>query len=418
MVENTNKKKILVLSDHALSTSGVGTQTRHLIEGLIKKGCWSFRQLGAAMKHTSYDVITVNDDFIIKPVDGFGTKEQIRLILATEKPDGILIFTDPRFFIWFFEIEDEVRQVCPIFYWHVWDNKPYPSFNNPYYDSCDLINCHSYHTYTQLLEHYPEKTNFIPHALPSDLFYELPLSEKNSLRTQFFGEGAEDYFVGFWMNRNAKRKRPGDLLVAWSLFLEKLKKKDKKQKAKLIMHTDPFDPEGPNLVKIVELLNLKDTVVFSNQRVGFNEINILHNIADFTINISFAEGFGLSTLEAMQTGTPIIAPKTGGQTRQVVDYRDLSENGFALPIEFQSLVGSQSVPYIYEDYVSSKTIAEKIYKMYKLGPDGRKKLGKKAKEYVDSEFNYQKTIDLWHNTMNDTMEKFKKNKRKFMWSSI
>ena len=240
MVENTNKKKILVLSDHALSTSGVGTQTRHLIEGLIKKGCWSFRQLGAAMKHTSYDVITVNDDFIIKPVDGFGTKEQIRLILATEKPDGILIFTDPRFFIWFFEIEDEVRQVCPIFYWHVWDNKPYPSFNNPYYDSCDLINCHSYHTYTQLLEHYPEKTNFIPHALPSDLFYELPLSEKNSLRTQFFGEGAEDYFVGFWMNRNAKRKRPGDLLVAWSLFLEKLKKKDKKQKAKLIMHTDPF----------------------------------------------------------------------------------------------------------------------------------------------------------------------------------
>ena len=38
------KKKILVLSDHALSTSGVGTQTRHLINGLIKKGIWTFRQ--------------------------------------------------------------------------------------------------------------------------------------------------------------------------------------------------------------------------------------------------------------------------------------------------------------------------------------------------------------------------------------
>ncbi len=32
-----SKKKIVVLSDHALSTSGVGVQTRHLINGLIKK---------------------------------------------------------------------------------------------------------------------------------------------------------------------------------------------------------------------------------------------------------------------------------------------------------------------------------------------------------------------------------------------
>ena len=31
------KKKILVLSDHALSTSGVGTQTRHLINGIDRK---------------------------------------------------------------------------------------------------------------------------------------------------------------------------------------------------------------------------------------------------------------------------------------------------------------------------------------------------------------------------------------------
>jgi len=32
-----SKKKVLVLSDHALSTSGVGTQTRHLIMGLLEK---------------------------------------------------------------------------------------------------------------------------------------------------------------------------------------------------------------------------------------------------------------------------------------------------------------------------------------------------------------------------------------------
>ena len=81
------KLKVLVLSDHALSTSGVGTQTRHLLTSLIEKGCWSFRQFGAALKHSDYRTIVVNDDFIIKPIDGFGNPEMLRVALATEKPD-------------------------------------------------------------------------------------------------------------------------------------------------------------------------------------------------------------------------------------------------------------------------------------------------------------------------------------------
>ena len=112
----TTKKKILVLSDHALSTSGVGIQTRHLIEGLLSKypGEWTFRQFGAAMKHSEYNTVVVNEDFIIKPIDGFGNPDLIRMTLATECPDILLIFTDPRFFTWLWEMEDEIHQVCPI----------------------------------------------------------------------------------------------------------------------------------------------------------------------------------------------------------------------------------------------------------------------------------------------------------------
>ena len=88
------KLKVLVLSDHALSTSGVGTQTRHLLNGLIEKGCWTFRQFGAAMKHSDYRTVVVNEDFIIKPIDGFGSQEMLRVALATEKPDLLFIFTD------------------------------------------------------------------------------------------------------------------------------------------------------------------------------------------------------------------------------------------------------------------------------------------------------------------------------------
>ena len=128
-----NKFKVLVLSDHALSTSGVGTQTRHLLIGMIKKGCWSFRQFGAAVKHTDYRTVVVNDDLIIKPIYGFGNRDLIRLTIATEKPDLLLIFTDPRFFTWLFEMEDEIHQTCPIAWWHVWDNAPFPKFNDVFY---------------------------------------------------------------------------------------------------------------------------------------------------------------------------------------------------------------------------------------------------------------------------------------------
>ena len=165
------KKKILILSDHALSTSGVGTQTRHLVSGLLEKNKWTFRQFGAALKHNDYETVVVNEDFIIKPIDGFGNKELLRVALATEKPDILLIFTDPRFFIWLWEMEDEIHQVCPIAYWHVWDNGPWPAYNNVLYESTDLVNCHSYLTYEMVSERFPEKTNFIPHALPENLFF-------------------------------------------------------------------------------------------------------------------------------------------------------------------------------------------------------------------------------------------------------
>ena len=92
-----NKKKILMLSDHPLSTSGVGCQARFLIDGLLATGKYSFRCFGAALKHTNYETVVINEDFIIKPLDGFGTKEMLRVALATEKPDALFFSQIPDF---------------------------------------------------------------------------------------------------------------------------------------------------------------------------------------------------------------------------------------------------------------------------------------------------------------------------------
>ena len=274
----SNKKKVLVLSDHALSTSGVGTQTRHLINGLLEKDCWTFRQFGAALKHNDYRTIVVNEDFVIKPIDGFGSREMLRVALATEKPDALLIFTDPRFFIWLFEMEDEIHQMCPIIWWHVWDNTPFPKFNNSLYAATDTINCHSHHTYSQLLDHHGDKVRFIPHTVPKGIFKKLPENIVKENKAALLGNDRIDNFVGIWVNRNAKRKRSSDVLESWKIFLEKLEKNYGHKNATLIMHCDPHDPEGANLVTVAEMMKIHNNVIFSSDRLEFDKMNILYNI--------------------------------------------------------------------------------------------------------------------------------------------
>jgi hypothetical protein len=267
-IKPKKKYKVLCLSDHPLAPSGVGVQARFLIEGLINTGKYSFRCLGGAIKHQDYRTIKVNDDFIIKPIDGFGNHETIRSLLITEKPDVLFIFTDPRQFIWLWEIEDEIHQVCPIAYWHVWDNDPFPAFNRPWYESTDLINCLSYKTYELVKPHFEDKTYYIPHAFPKHVYYELPAQDRAQLSVQNFGPRA-NWFKALWVNRNATRKMPADTLDCWKRFLDKLESKHGHRNAMLIMHTDPNDNEGPNLLAVAEMLGLQNNVWFSTDKLQF-----------------------------------------------------------------------------------------------------------------------------------------------------
>ena len=92
------RKKLLIISDHAMTTSGVATQSRHLIEGLLETQKYDIVQLGAAIRHEQYTTQSITDHFKIIPCNGFGNKDIVRSLLVKEKPDVMIIFTDPRFF--------------------------------------------------------------------------------------------------------------------------------------------------------------------------------------------------------------------------------------------------------------------------------------------------------------------------------
>ena len=391
----SSKDTILFISDNPLSTSGVATQARYLINGLLSTGKYRFMCLGGSLRNPSHEPMVVNEDFIIKPIDGFGTKELIRAAIIETNPSAIILFTDPRFFIHIWEMEDEIRQVCPLAYWHLWDNGPWPEFNRVLYESTDLLNCINYPTYEMLSREFPHKTNYIPHAVPKEIFSKMSKEESRSKKAKVLGQHNVDKFVLLYVGRNAYRKMTPDLLHSWAIFIAGLKNDGITDLPLLLMHTDPFDPEGGNLNHVIELLNITDSVMFSSNILEFNDMKSIYNISDVLINISKAEGFGLPVLEAKMCGKPVIAIKTGGLTRQVVDHETGIEFGVAIEPTINSLVGTQTVPYIFESLVHPAVVAEAIRKMYDMSPEAREILGDAAMEHAHKNYDLQQVVNDW-----------------------
>jgi len=401
----TKKIKVLTLSDHPLSPSGVGTQTRYVIEALLKTGKFEVLSLGGAIKHHDYTPRKIDpwgDDWRVIPVDGYGTQEMIRSILRNEKPDILWMMTDPRFYEWLWQIENEIRPLCPIVYYHVWDNFPAPHFNAKFYNSNDQIVSISKLTHDIVKEVAPDvPCKYIPHAVREDIFKPLSDEERGKIREQTLGAD-KDKFVAFWNNRNARRKQSGTLIFWWKEWLDK---RDLHQKAQLIMHTEPKDPHGQDLGHIVKQLGLDSDrqVLFSTQKVPLEHMGQFYNMADVTINISDAEGFGLATLESLSCGTPIIVNMTGGLQEQVTD----GENWFGIGINPSSkaIIGSQQVPYIYEDRISKEDFLNALLEMYKKDPKELNALGDLGQQHVQKNYSFDTFGKQWVKLMTDTYEK-------------
>jgi glycosyltransferase involved in cell wall biosynthesis len=389
------KIKILTLSDHPMSPSGVGTQTKYMIEAMLKTGKYQFISLGGAMKHQNYDVMNVEeykDDWLIRPVDGYGDQNMIRSIIRNDKPDILWFMTDPRFWGWLWHIENEIRPLVPMVYYHVWDNKPYPTFNKHFYESTDVIAAISKVTHDVVKNVAPNvKSFYIPHSVDTDVFKKYPRAELDQVYQGPMGNGnLEDKFVVFWNNRNARRKQSGSLIFWFKSFLDKVGH----DKAALIMHTDVKDPHGQDLEAIIHGLGLTNgEVIFSVNKYPPDIIAKLYNIAGCTINISDAEGFGLATFESLACETPIIVTMTGGLQEQVTD----GENWFGIGLEptSKAIIGSQDIPWIYEDRLSEEAVVGALLKMYNMTEEERRELGKKGREHVMKSYNYDNFAKQW-----------------------
>jgi glycosyltransferase involved in cell wall biosynthesis len=391
----SDKIKIMTISDMPFAPSGVGTQTRYIIEGMLKTGKYQFVSLGGAMKHPNHNPIKTEEwgeDWVTFPVDGYGSQEIVRSILRQEKPDILYFMTDPRFWGWLWEIENEIRPLMPMVYYHVWDNYPYPDYNKKFYESNDLIATISKVTDDIVKTVAPSvKSIYLPHAVNTESFRKYDEEQVTPFVMNSFGDKYDpDKFIFFWNNRNARRKQSGSLIFWFKKFLDKVGH----DKASLIMHTDVKDQHGQDLEAIIKHLGINNgEVMFSQQKIEPEMLALLYNMADCTINISDAEGFGLSTLESLACETPIIVNMTGGLQEQVTDGKDWF--GIGLEPTSKGVIGSQEISWIYEDRLSEEVVVNAMLEMYNKSQEEREELGRKGRAHVMANYNFDDFIKKW-----------------------
>lgn len=399
-----NKKiTVMTISDHPLLPSGVGTQTKYVIEALLKSGKFDVISLGGAVKHKDYTPVKVDGypgNWEIYPVDGYGDANIVDSFLQDRKPDILYFMTDPRFYEWLWAVDDSIRQKVPMIYYHVWDNYPYPKYNQRYYESNDVIASISKVTSDIVKTVAPDvEEYYVPHAVNSSIFKTRDKKEVQSIIEN--NPHIKDRFVFFWNNRNARRKQTGSLIHWFNDFLN-LEEVDR-EKVCLFLHTDPDDPHGQPLRYMIDELGLNGgEIVLSTAKLKPEQMSLLYNLADCTVNISDAEGFGLATLESLSCGTPIIVNMTGGLQEQVTD----GDNWFGIGIEpcSKAIIGSQQVPYIYEDRISKEDFLNAMLEMYKKTPEERVELGKLGQQHIDKNYNFEDFSKQWVEIMTSIYE--------------
>ena len=421
-IPREQRKRILLLCDDIRVHSGVANVGREIATNTAHRFNWF--NLGAAVQHPDegkrFDVsseintqLGIEDaNVVIQCNNGYGNPDQIRKLIKTEKIDAIFLITDPRYFMWLFQIENEIRKEIPIAYLNIWDNYPAPMYNRPFYESCDALFGISKQTVNINRLVLGEKLNnkilkYVPHGLDADTFKPIDtnLKDYKDFKTQIGIK--EDDFVVFYNSRNIRRKQIPDTLLAFKYFKDQLPQ-EKQSKVKLLLHTEIVSDHGTDLMAVKNYLFGEDdtSILFSTSKLNRDQLNYLYNLADVQILLTSNEGWGLSLTEAILAGTPIIANVTGGMQDQMrfadgfdrwIDfdadfpsnhrgtYKKHGEWAFPVYPTSRSAQGSIPTPYIFDDRCAFEDAAKQIRAVYDLGPTERKEKGLKGMEWALSD---------------------------------
>lgn len=425
------RKTILFISDLHLRHSGLGNQKKQIIYQTCHR--YNYIDMGFIQginPQVQYPVQDISQkiqgetgvpgaNVKLLPFDIYGQtpqKKQKDLLTCIEqlKPDALFHFTDPHSWYWLYQIEHLIRSKIPIIYWNIWDNLPYPKYNQRFYACSDLIMNISKQTHNlvnNVCVNYtrePWQTKYVPHGINLQMFR--PLGKNNAQYkrvSEIIGKDSYD-FIFLFVNKNIIRKQASLIMQAFKYFVNEYLTPEQKKRTCLILKTQVvYGPGMPlNIYQEDVIHDPTVNIRFISQGLNQNQLVALYNCADFLISYSTAEGFGLSSAQAMACGKPFIAPVIGGLQDQMgfedqdgklyMNNIDLPSNCYkkltkhkpwVIPIWITGLgsTGSMVTPYIYEMYCKLEDLIEAMRKAYNMPKEERDKIGLEARGWMQTQ---------------------------------
>ncbi len=93
---------------------------------------------------------------------------------------------------------------------------------------------------------------------------------------------------------------------------------------------------------------------------------------------------------------------TGGLQEQVTDGTNWF--GIGLKPTSKAIIGSQDVPYIYEDRLAGSDVTDALEKFYNLSKQEREELGRLGRKHVMDNYGFSQYSGLWYQAFEQLFE--------------
>jgi len=389
------KQKILWLSDSPTTSTGFGTMTLNILNGLTEAGyechCVAHNLPGQTIKPGMEFMDGTKVNFTIH---GTGTqpygRDKVMSLIQTLKPDffGVLLDT--------FMIKQAGYQglnfspAISIFY--------YPSDGEPALPfSCEqLFTSGTFqvpvamakHGQAQVKKAHNIDAHYIPHAIKKGLFF--PFNAERKAKnfekwSQKLGVNLASKKVIGCVARNQGRKMLDRLIPMMKQIAAE------EPDAIMLMHTDPSDAAAYfNFQYEIQKNNLENRFVFTGLNYinpyTYEEVAEIYNLMDLFLMPTTGEGFGVPIIEAMATEVPCIITDYTTTKELVVDHNA----GYAIRLN-DEIMGSWEV---FRGICDNEDGAKKTIELLR-NDKLRKQMGKNGREAVLKEYTWDLVIPQW-----------------------
>lgn len=393
-------KKILLVSDSPYATTGLGRMSKYFMKMLpeFEWSVWGFLHPDFNLRHGQLLPYYNDKDFeakfkIASPrmfVDDQYGFDILPSFIEQEKPDFVITSMDFHLTASIMDRLNELRMLLG-FKWINYfpmDREDFKSLEVDAYRFPDVNVCITKFGVQQFHKYNPKvHIEQIYHPIEAAEFPAITRQQRRNFKLKIWPTIAKNTFVVGTVNRSFARKDTARLVMCFNQFLRET------EDTFAYLHGSRKTAEGMDLAKLAyenevpqKRLSFLPSTVSEVDGVSQEVLNQIYRSLDLFVTVSAGEGFGFSTVEALLTETPIIAPRNTCFPELVQDFGYLIDTAGMV---FHGTTNTAMWP-----YVNIEDVVEKMHYV-KNNYEEAKEKAKAGSKWVKENLNLDIIASQW-----------------------